>query len=151
MVASLSVNHLERFVYKCRYTGERLEHDYGIDLQVQTFDRRGYVENGYISFQLKATDRSFAATAAPKISITVADLNHWLKEGYPVILVLYEAKRDNAFWVHIQDYYKARAKPMGLTTTITFDRKNMITESAVREFRKRKNRIQKKIEKAVSL
>lgn len=57
VLADLSANYVEKQALRCSFTAERLRLDYGIDLLVQTFNRRGEVENGWIPFQLKATDR----------------------------------------------------------------------------------------------
>lgn len=56
VIADLSVNHVERFILRCGWTAERTQHDYGIDLFMETFTDNGEVENGRILLQLKATD-----------------------------------------------------------------------------------------------
>ena len=57
VIADLSVNYLERLVLRCGWTVERSRHDYGIDLYMHTYNANGEVENGWIRFQVKATDR----------------------------------------------------------------------------------------------
>jgi hypothetical protein len=56
MIADLSVNHVERFVLRCGWTVERTRYDYGIDLNMVTYNADGEVENDSVSFQVKATD-----------------------------------------------------------------------------------------------
>ena len=48
VIADLSVNHLERFIYAAGYTAERFRHDYGYDLMMATFDASGYLEPGQV-------------------------------------------------------------------------------------------------------
>jgi hypothetical protein len=38
IIADLSINHVERYVLLCGYSVERVEHDYGIDLVIFTYD-----------------------------------------------------------------------------------------------------------------
>ena len=68
VIADLSVNHVERQVMRCGWTAERMRHDYGVDLFVETYNSKGEVQNGRIVFQLKATDslkRSADGTVIP--------------------------------------------------------------------------------------
>src|SRR5262245_34338564 len=55
VIADRSVHHVEGFVLRCGWTVERTRHDYGIDLFRETYHVDGEVENGWVSFQLKAT------------------------------------------------------------------------------------------------
>ena len=57
VLADLSANYVEKQALLCSFAVGREGQDYGIDLTVQTFNRRGEVENGRLLFQLKATDR----------------------------------------------------------------------------------------------
>jgi Domain of unknown function (DUF4365) len=56
VIADLSVHHVEGFVLRCGWTVERKRHDYGLDLYMQTYNGDGETENGWVWFQLKATD-----------------------------------------------------------------------------------------------
>jgi hypothetical protein len=55
VIADLSVNHVERQALLCGYTIERMAHDYGIDLELFTFNKKGEIEEGKVVLQLKAT------------------------------------------------------------------------------------------------
>jgi hypothetical protein len=57
ILEDLSIHHVEGHVLRCGWVVERMEHDYGIDLEIITFDRVGQVEAGTILLQVKATDR----------------------------------------------------------------------------------------------
>src|SRR5207237_7096577 len=76
VLADLSANYVEKQALLCGYTAERVRLDYGIDLVVQTFNRRGEVESSRVLFQLKATDRitTLASVDAVSCRIEQADL-----------------------------------------------------------------------------
>src|SRR5262249_16192916 len=96
VLADLSANYVEKQALLCGFSAQRLQPDYGIDLLVQTFNRHGEVEIGWLSFQLKATDRIKIVDSGRAISCRIerAHLRHWLRESRPVILALYDARAD---------------------------------------------------------
>src|SRR5262249_18791386 len=50
-----------------------------------------------------------------------ADLRLWLSEGAPVILIVYDAQADVAYWLDVQEYFEAVPQPtlkMRGTTTV---------------------------------
>src|SRR5690349_12272288 len=57
IIADQSVNHLERFIIDEGHVVQRVEHDYGYDLILLTFDATGYAEPGYATLQIKACER----------------------------------------------------------------------------------------------
>lgn len=140
VIADLSVNHVERFILRCGWTAERTRFDYGIDLFMQTYDASGETQNGWVRFQLKATDnlrRSAGGTVIP-LRLEWQDLLFWLNERQPVILVLYDAQEDVAYWLFVQNYFRqvewmARA---AATTTVTvhIPASNIVDEMAIRLF-----------------
>jgi hypothetical protein len=140
VIADLSVNHVERLVLRCGWTVERSRHDYGIDLYMQTYNAGGEVENGWVRFQLKATDsvkRSADGTVIP-LRLEWRDLLFWLNEGEPVILILYSAQEDRAYWLYVQEYFRRIqwAKRATATTTVTVNvpTANVLDEVAIRLF-----------------
>ena len=93
IIADLSANHFERHALLCGYAVERTRHGYGVDLLLFTYNAEGEYENESVKVQLKATDnlpilRNGQTVAFP---ILRADLEHWLSEWLPFILVLYDA------------------------------------------------------------
>lgn len=140
VIADLSVHHVEGFVLRCGWTVERVQHDYGIDLIMQTFDANGELESGRVLFQLKATQslkRSADGTVIP-LRLEWRDLLFWLNEAKPVILVLYDAQEDRAFWLNVQEYFRGQRwmKRAGKTTTVTVHvpTVNILNEAAIRRF-----------------
>jgi len=56
VIADLSINHVEKRVLECGWTVQRFSPDYGLDLLITTFNRRGEIENGDVRLQIKATE-----------------------------------------------------------------------------------------------
>ncbi len=71
VIADMSVNHVERCVLQCGWSVQRFSPDYGLDLLVTTFDRRGEIENGDIRLQIKATDSVRKASSGDAIAVRV--------------------------------------------------------------------------------
>jgi Domain of unknown function (DUF4365) len=90
IIADLSVNYVERYVLLCGYSAERVEHDYGIDLVIFTYDANGEIENGQIYVQLKATDKlsRLADDSVIAFPLQRSDLQLWLREPMPWILIV---------------------------------------------------------------
>jgi hypothetical protein len=106
VIADQSMNHVERFVIDEGHTLQRQEHDYGYDLSVITYDYEGYVEPGTIYLQLKAAESLRASGAYYVFDLDVRDLNLWMLELMPVMLVLFDAGRRKAYWLHVQRYFR---------------------------------------------
>lgn len=140
VIADLSVNHVERLVLRCGWTVERSRHDYGIDLDMHTYTPHGEVENGKILFQLKATDALKRSADGTAISVRLEwrDLLFWVNEVEPVILILYDAQQDRAYWLYVQEYFRQIqwAKRASATTTVTVlvPAANLLDEAAIRLF-----------------
>jgi hypothetical protein len=65
ILADLSVNHVERHVLRCGWVVERLTFNYGLDLELFTFDKNDDAQEGTVLLQLKASRRlSFRSPAA---------------------------------------------------------------------------------------
>ncbi len=109
IIASISRNYVERFILAKGHTSERRVNDYGIDLNVGTFDEDGYPEGGLVLIQLKATDQlvRWKRDECVWVNIEVGHYLGWIDEPMPVFLILYDAQQESAYWVHIQDYFAA--------------------------------------------
>lgn len=106
VIADLSYNFLERKVLQRGHWLDAPRNDYGIDATMFHHNQRGEVENGEVRFQLKATSKLKTSRDGNWISqrIDVRDLRYWYLEFFPVVVLVYEADRQRAFWLHIQDY-----------------------------------------------
>lgn len=145
VIADLSENFVERQVLLCGYTVERLSVDYGIDLMVETFNRLGEIENGQIFFQLKASDRTSITADGKSVlcRIDKADLLYWLGETTPVILIHYDARKNAAWWLHVQEDIQSRQRTSlfvgGKQMTVSIPIANVFDPAAVKTIARRKN------------
>jgi len=107
VIADLSVNHVERQVLLCGFTVERRWHDYGFDLFMNTYDRNGELESGEVHFQLKATDQLRLTSNGQAVLFRVAraDLRTWLDVTMPMIVVVYDARAEIAYWLYVQEHF----------------------------------------------
>jgi hypothetical protein len=140
VIGDLCVNHIERQALLCGFTVERYVHDYGIDLTLVTYTATGEVENGLVFVQAKATEktRPLARKRAIAFRIERTDVVHWLSELLPVILVVYDASTDRAYWLHVQGSFATlsnfnvfRAKE---TITVHLPVSQVLTPTSVRHF-----------------
>lgn len=144
VIADLGVNFVERIILLTGFTPNEPRYDYGFDLLMVTFGSDGNVENGGVWFQVKSTDhlRLHAdGTTAPFV-VNTTDLNLWLFDPYPVILVLYDGIEDRAFWVDLQEYAERAGieiDDVGATVTIRVPMTNLLTVEVVRAWRDQKN------------
>lgn len=107
VIEERSVNFLERQVLSRNHQLHRpAQREYGWDATMFHFSDDGFIENGEVRFQLKATDhlRVIEGGACIAVEIELRDLRTWIWDVYPFVLVVYDAPRDRAFWLHIQEY-----------------------------------------------
>jgi hypothetical protein len=147
IIADLSVNHVERHVLLCGYTLERLRNDYGIDLELFTFGPEGDVEEGTVLLQLKATDHLRLRRGQRVFSFRIdrRDLVGWLAQSMPVILIVYDARQEVAYWLYVQSYFRKRKGfnlfTAGKTVTARLPITNIVTGAAIRRFALFRDRI----------
>jgi hypothetical protein len=147
IIADLSVNHVERQCLLCGFTCERIWRDYGLDLEVTTFTKKGEVEEGKILIQLKASDRLRLRPeqATFPFRIERSDLVYWLAQPMPVILIVYDARKNVGYWLYVQSYFRKRTDfnlfAAGKTVTVQVATTNVVDTAAVRKFARCRNRI----------
>lgn len=146
IIADLSVNHVERYVLLCGYSAERIEHDYGVDLVIFTYDANGEIENGQIYVQLKATDHlSRLADSTISFPLKRSDLELWLQEPMPWILIVYDVQADLAYWLYIQAFFEAQIEfdlsRVGDIVTVHLPASNIVDQEAIRQFARYKENI----------
>ncbi len=137
-----------RPILLCGYTMEGIVKDYGLDLAMYTYNAQGELEDGVVYFQVKATDalklRSRGQTVAFRLDR--ADLESWATWADPVILVVYDAQADVAYWLYVQDYMERMpARPrrrLGATVTVYLPRTNVLNCEAVRRFARFRDAVQ---------
>jgi hypothetical protein len=140
IIADLSVNHVERQILLCGFTCQRIVQDYGIDLEITPFSRKGDVEEGKVLVQLKASDRLRLRPGQATFSYRIdrSDLVHWLAQPMPVILAIYDARKNAAYWLYVQSYFRKRTDfnlfAAGKTITVQVETANVVAPAAVRKF-----------------
>jgi len=104
VIADLSVNHVEWFVFHCGHAADRVLFDYGYDLVVRTFDANGEIEPDFFLIQLKASDTPDYVASGRFVTVRLdpRDAEAWRAERVPVVLIAYDAARDTAYWIHFQ-------------------------------------------------
>jgi hypothetical protein len=143
VIADLSVHHVEGFILEEGHTAQRLGSDYGYDLMMWTFDKRGYAEPGVIYFQVKATTASTERKRDFVYDLDIRDYNLWLREVFPVILVLYDATRRRAWWLDVQAYFAddlgRRPRRGAKTVRVRVPKRQVVNRQAIVALRTLKN------------
>jgi hypothetical protein len=151
VLADLGINHVERQVLLSGFSVERVQHDYGYDLVLSTFNNAGELESGGVYIQVKATDRLPRLADGKTISwpLSRRDLKLWLEETYPVILIVYDGEKDRAYWLHIQAYVSQRGTAElfagGETVSVRIPMRNRFNSGALREIARYKNGLQARL------
>lgn len=140
IIADLSFNYLERRVLLRGHALARVIPDYGIDAVMFTYSDSGEIENGDIRFQLKATDHLVTLRDGKTITFTLetGHVRYWANEPMPVVLVLYDAQRDKAYWLDMHEYIEDHHEtldPDKQTTSIRICVSNRLDVRAVDKFR----------------
>jgi hypothetical protein len=136
VLADLSVNYVERFALRCGFAVQRLSPDYGLDLAIFTFDESGFLENGVVWMQLKATDHVKESRDGKNVLVRIErrDILAWLGQVNPVVLVVFDAVRELAYHLTIQDYFAGNrvfTRLRGSTVTVPIPVKNLMSEAAM--------------------
>jgi len=146
IIADLSVNHLEYFVLKSGFTLEKFNADYGYDAELYTYEKMGEFENGLVYIQLKATDNiEIKQLRSGKLSFSIEKqhLEIWLHELMPVILVLFDAQKERAYWLYLQLYFEQHGLSIDSIQTdsfsIHFNKDNLVDLEAIIKWRDYKN------------
>lgn len=140
VIADLSVNHVERHVLLCGYTAERITHDYGLDLILNTYTVLGEIEAGEVYLQLKATDRLQTVSGGRAICVRIErpDIYAWLRKVWPVILILYDAQADLAYWIYVQAHFSRQSdldlRRLSAHVTVHIPRTSLVDQDAIRTF-----------------
>jgi Domain of unknown function (DUF4365) len=139
VIADQSVNYIERFIIDEGHTAQRLTQDYGYDLLLFTYDEEGYAEPGVAYLQLKASETLPQSGSDYVYDLDIRDYNLWMAGDYPVFLVLFDAMRRRAYWLHVQAYFRhgaARAPKRGAKTVrVRVPRRQAISRRAVATMR----------------
>ena len=109
IIEDLGFNHVERQVLLAGYTLNRFnQNDYGYDGLITTFSETGEIENFYLVFQLKSTDfiQLSIINESFVFDLSKRDLELWLYNPTPVLLILFDAQKEIAYYIDLQAYFK---------------------------------------------
>ena len=141
IIGDLGENWVERVALKAGFASQRTRPmaDYGIDVAIVTVDDEEAVESGFLLFQVKATDRieEYLLKSEPAYSfpIRMRDLRLWLGERFPVILCLYDAQREVAYWTCVQrNVSLVDADESRITKSLRFPKSNVLDIAAFQKF-----------------
>jgi hypothetical protein len=117
VIEDLGFNHVERQILYAGYTVMRYTHgnDYGYDGLIQTYNEEGEVGRFRFHFQLKSTDNIQISTDKKSVvfDLSVRDLELWLDDSMMMILILYDAHRETAYYVDLQTYFNENDVKIG--------------------------------------
>jgi hypothetical protein len=156
VIAEMAANHFERYALKCGFALERIQHDYGLDGALYTYQSDGEPEEGFINVQFKASehvkynkDRTFASFA-----IEQAHLSEWLDEPFPALLILYDVNIGKSYWVYIQRYFELMdgfsLDEKQKTYTVRLPVNQTVNESSIRLFAEFKQSVLKQLDGVIS-
>jgi hypothetical protein len=123
VIADLAVHCVEGFILDEGHIAERKQFDYGYDLTMTTFDEQGYAEPELVFFQVKASERLKEVGETFFQDIDLRDYHLWMRERTPVVLVLYDASRREAYWLDVRRYF-AGTEPRRPKTGAKWAREN---------------------------
>ncbi|KOP27446.1 hypothetical protein AMR41_05485 [Hapalosiphon sp. MRB220] len=152
IIADLSVNHVERYIFLCGYSVERIEYDYGFDLVMFTYDANGEIENGQVYLQLKARDSLRILADKETIAFTLerSDIELWLFEPMPCILIVYDSQVSVSYWLYLQAYFESLEKfdlyKIGETFTVRLSQENILNEEAIKKFAQYRDDVLKQLQ-----
>jgi hypothetical protein len=109
IIEDLGFNHIEKQILLAGFVQRRYYHnDYGYDGCIDTFSEKGQIENLSILFQLKSTDNISVSNQKKGciFDLDKRDLELWLSDIRPVILVLFDAQKEIAYFINLQQYFK---------------------------------------------
>lgn len=107
IIEDLGFNYIERQILKAGFTVTPYYHnDYGLDGHFRTFNEKGEVENKTIEFQLKSTDKIKRVGQTIKFDLSKHDLELWLLNNSTLLVLLYDAQKELAYFLDIQAYFQ---------------------------------------------
>jgi Domain of unknown function (DUF4365) len=110
IIEGLGLNHIERQILLSGDVLRRFsDNDYGYDGMIDTFDEQGQANNIQFFVQLKSTDviQFSQQNDGFIVDLSKRDLELWLKSPLPVLLILYDAQQEIAYFTDLQTYFNA--------------------------------------------
>ena len=130
IIEDLGLNHIERQILLVGNVLRRFkDYDYGYDGMIETFNERGETDNQIFLFQLKSTDNIQLSNEKGGyiVDLSKRDLELWLTNLVPVLLILYDAQKEVAYFTELQSYFNKNR--IALNNVRKFVRIYLSTES----------------------
>ena len=111
LIEDLGFNHIERQILYAGHVIQRFtQNDYGYDGIVYTFKQTSEISTFTFHIQLKSTDQIKLTKSSKTISFDLSkrDLELWLFSTTELLLVLYDAQNENAYYVDLQAYFREK-------------------------------------------
>ncbi|MEM1123408.1 MAG: DUF4365 domain-containing protein [Bacteroidota bacterium] len=145
-IEDLGFNYVEKQALFGRCTMQRITFDYGLDAEIRTFSNNGEPEVGLILVQIKSTDKIKLSSKQNGyvFDLSKQDLEYWLEEIVPVLLVVYDAKNDVGYFINLQEYFRQKElllEKINKFIRVYITKDNKFTSQVVINTRKLKNQI----------
>lgn len=145
IIEDLGFNHVERQILYAGFTVHRYSsnNDYGYDGLFHTFNEQGEYQNGIIFFQLKSTDQIqfLEKKKAFVFDLSRRDLELWLADTTTMLLILYDAQKELAYYIDLQSYFRNNAIKIAEERKyirVYIPTENLFTEFVAQSFRQLK-------------
>ncbi len=144
-IEDLSYNYVEKQVLLAFCMLRKYDfRDYGYDGTITTFHENGEIETGIIYVQVKATEKLAYSKKGTGFSLPLAkrDLELWIYETSPVVVVCYDASTDEGYFVELHSYFQKNRltlRNINKTMTVFIDPANKFGPDAVSKLRVLKN------------
>lgn len=139
VIADQSVNYVERFIIDEGHTAQGIDHDYGYDLLLFTYDEQGFAEPDFVAIQIKAAESLKAVESSYVYDLDIRDYNLWMLEERPVILILFDGSRRRGYWIDVHTYFLAddarQPKKGARTVRVHVPMNQPINRSAISQMR----------------
>lgn len=155
VLAELGANYTERVVLECGFTTLRIEEAEGESLAMFTYTSDGELESGQVFLLPKGTEdvEPFLERGTIRWEVSRAEVEHWLAEPMPCMLVLYDAKTDTAYWSYLQAEFqnkvRSRMDDSEDTVTVRIEKRNMLSRDAVLQFVRYRDTILSKVDRMI--
>jgi Domain of unknown function (DUF4365) len=109
IIEDLGFNHIEKQILLTGFTMYRYPmNDYGIDGIIQTFRETGEIDQKIVNFQLKSTDHIQYSSSKQAITfdLNMRDLEFWLSNDRPTLLILFDAQKEVAYFIDLEIYFQ---------------------------------------------
>jgi hypothetical protein len=143
VLEDISRNHVKSFFSACGWSVNDLHKDYGEDLIIQIF-QNALATPLFFFVQVKATDQLdkiySKRTKAFSIRLPTTALIRWQSSPIPTLLVLYDAKREEAYWEYCQfylDFLKIKTANLERRKTfiVSVKKENKLGDSSIDEIK----------------